>query len=235
MLSVVLFDLDDTLFAHAHAVRTGVLAHIARVLPAADGPGELERWHELEEHHYLRYLTGELDFLAQRRERARGFVEPYGVDLADDRLADRWFDDYLVHYREAWRLHDDALPCLEALSRLDVRTGIITNGDIEFQTAKVEAVGLSVEHVIASGSLGFAKPDPRIFLHACAVFGVPPAGAAYVGDRLRTDALGAAAAGLRGVWIDRSGEASAAELDEARAAGVRVIRSLDELTGALAD
>jgi putative hydrolase of the HAD superfamily len=234
-VSVVLFDLDDTLFAHAHAVRKGVLAHIARVLPAADAPGELERWHELEEQHYLRYLTGEVDFLAQRRERARGFVEPYGVDLADETVADRWFDDYLVHYREAWRLHDDAPPCLETLTRLGVRTGIITNGDIDFQTAKVEAVGLRVEHIIASGSLGFAKPDPRIFLHACAVFDVPPAEAAYVGDRLHTDALGAAAAGLRGVWIDRDGQATAAELEAARAAGVRVIRSLDELAVALAD
>jgi putative hydrolase of the HAD superfamily len=235
MLSVVLFDLDDTLFAHAHAVRTGVLAHIARVLPAADGPGELDRWHALEEQHYLRYLEGELDFLGQRRERARGFVEPYGVDLADDAAAERWFHEYFLHYRDAWQLHDDARPCLDRLAELGMRVGIITNGDVDFQTEKLERIGLEVEHVVASGSLGYAKPDPRIFHHACAQFGVEPSAAAYVGDRLRTDAIGAASAGLTGVWIDRDSEATEAELDEARAAGVRVIHSLDELPGMLAD
>jgi putative hydrolase of the HAD superfamily len=233
MITLALFDLDDTLFAHAHAVRTGVLAHMARVLPHVDGTVELDRWHSLEEQHYLRYLEGELDFFAQRRARARGFVEPYGIDLADDAVADRWFDEYFVHYRDAWRLHDDALPCLEALESSGIRTGIITNGDAAFQSAKVEAVGLAVEHLVASGSLGYAKPDPRIFQHACALFGVPPADAVYVGDRLRTDALGAVAAGLSGVWIDRDGRATAAELEDARAAGVSVIRSLAELPALL--
>jgi putative hydrolase of the HAD superfamily len=98
--------------------------------------------------------------------------------------------------------------------------------------AKIERMGLAprVEHVIASGELGFAKPDPRIFEHACAVFGVPPTSAAYVGDRLHTDAIGAANAGLAGVWLDRLEAATSEELAEARASGVAVVRSLSEVS-----
>ncbi|MEP6478860.1 MAG: HAD family hydrolase, partial [Rhodoglobus sp.] len=238
MIRVALFDLDDTLFAHQFAVASGVAAHRRAhggALGAADETSELARWHDLEEVHYLRYLDGELGFIEQRRERARAFVEPFGIDLADDTTADAWFERYLVEYRRAWKLHDDALPCLDALDAAGIRIGIITNGDIDFQQAKLDGVGLAprIEHVIASGSLGFTKPDPRIFEHACEVFGVSAHEAAYVGDRLRTDAIGAAAAGLLGVWLDRGPSATAEELAEAEAFRVPVIRSLAEVPALL--
>ena len=219
MIKVVLFDLDDTLFAHAHAVTDGIVAY-SGLLDA--GP----RWHELEEKHYHRYLAGELDYTGQRRARAREFVAP--LVLSDD-AADRWFDGYSERYQGAWQLHDDALPCLNALS--DRRLGMITNGDLAFQTRKIAGLGITerFEHVIASGALGFAKPDPRIFLRACELFDVDPAEALYVGDRLKTDAIGATTAGLAGVWLDRNGAATAEDLRAASASGVRVIASLSEL------
>ena len=116
-----------------------------------------------------------------------------------------------------------------------MRIGLITNGDIDFQTAKLRGTGLlpRIEHIVASGSVGISKPDAAIFAHACAVFGVEPGEAAYIGDRLTTDALGASAAGLLGVWLDRAGSATAEELATCRAAGVPVIRSLDEVPGLL--
>ncbi|HEY4151781.1 MAG TPA: HAD hydrolase-like protein, partial [Pseudolysinimonas sp.] len=60
-----------------------------------------------------------------------------------------------------------------------------------------------------------------------------PSSAAYIGDRLATDALGASAAGLLGVWLDRPGLATDEQLAAARAAGVRVIHSLAELPALL--
>jgi putative hydrolase of the HAD superfamily len=102
---------------------------------------------------------------------------------------------------------------------------LITNGEPAFQGEKVRRVGLAdrFEHVIASGEAGVAKPDPRIFHEACRRFGVPPDRAMYVGDRLRTDALGAAAAGLTGVWLDRAG-ASICDSDARDSALLGVVR-----------
>ena len=230
-ISVVLFDLDDTLFDHRRSVELGITAHRSSIggeLAEADPALEFARWNALEEHHYHRYLSGELDFLAQRRERARGFVAPYGLELDDDE-ADTWFATYLLEYERTWQLHDDVLPCLESLA--PARFGVVTNGDLEFQQSKMRATGLldRVEYVIASGSVGVAKPDPAIFRHACEVFGVATSDACYVGDRLRTDAVGAAEAGLLGVWLDRPGVATAEDRAEASAAGVPVIRTLAEL------
>jgi putative hydrolase of the HAD superfamily len=234
-VKVVLFDLDDTLFAHRESVVSGITQYrrsLGGAIAAADARAAAHRWRELEEVHYHRYLSGELTFAQQRRERARLFAEEYGV-LLEDHEADAWFDSYFQEYMRAWTLHDDTIACLDAIAPL--RIGIITNGDLAFQLSKIERIGLAprIENVIASGQLGYAKPDARIFEHACRVFGVQPSEAAYVGDRLQTDAIGAASAGLLGVWLDRSRAASPDELASAAASGVPVIHGLAELPAVL--
>ena len=251
-ISVVLFDLDDTLMAHSAAVDhaidraqrgAGALAASGAagadaggfVAFAADEPDAVRaRWRELEERHYARYLSGELDFLGQRIWRARDLLAPYGVTL-DDEAALRWFAEYVRGYEDGWALYDDALPALDAIERAvpGVRFGIITNGDLTIQTGKLHRIALwdrldltplladgSVEQperrgrLITSGELGVAKPDPAIFAAAAGAFGVSAASCLYVGDRLATDAVGGANAGMRGVWLarpDRNETAAAAD------------------------
>jgi putative hydrolase of the HAD superfamily len=233
VISLVLFDLDDTLFAHRRAVEDGVIAHLQTLglaVDAGDHRAEAVRWSELEELHYSSYLAGDLDYLGQRRSRTRDFLLPYGVTLDEDAAAEEWFEEYLHAYRAAWTLHADALPALTALKDR-YRLGIITNGVTHFQQPKLDALGLSpyFEHVITSGDFGAVKPDPSIFLHACAVFGVDPSEAAYVGDRLHTDAIGAQNAGLTGVWLDRDAHPDPASVAAAASAGVMRITTLSEL------
>jgi len=233
-VDVVLFDLDDTLFAHRDSVARGLLAHLGAIggFEAVDDASVVALWHALEEEHYHSYLVGTLDFEGQRRARARDFAAAHGLALAAD-ASGAWFDTYFEQYRAAWHLHTDTLPMLAALA--GHRLGIITNGEPSFQQRKLDQVGLAghFEHVVASGALGITKPDARIFAHTCGLFGVPPGAAAYVGDRLETDAIGAASAGLLGVWLDRTGAASSDDLARATAEGVQVIQSLAELPGLL--
>ncbi|WP_159604156.1 HAD family hydrolase [Agromyces humi] len=236
---VVLFDLDDTLMAHREAVATGIARHMRARAYRGDEQAAAQRWHRLEEQHYTSYLEGSLTYEGQRRARAAAFAEAFGEDL-DEAAATAWFGEYIRHYRDAWTLHDDALPALDAITAAlpAVRFGIITNGELAFQTSKVERLALQarMEHVVASGDVGVAKPDARIFLEALRRFDgtAPVSAAAYVGDRLRTDAIGAARAGLLGVWLDRRGvEPAAADAAEADAVGVVRIRGLDELPALL--
>jgi putative hydrolase of the HAD superfamily len=235
---VVLFDLDDTLFAHRAAVTAGILLHLDRVggaFATGDRVAATALWDALEEEHYHSYLAGSLNFAGQRRARAQDFASSFDVALTDAE-ADVWFDEYFESYRASWQLHDDALPCFEALSELipGVRFGLITNGDPVFQGEKIRRVGLDnrFEHVVTSGALGFAKPDRRIFEHACALFDAPVDAVVYVGDRLRTDALGAAAAGLTGVWLDRAA-ASAAPVPQPGSAPAAAAPDPDAVEAAL--
>jgi putative hydrolase of the HAD superfamily len=236
--AAVLFDLDDTLFAHRGAVAAAIQVQMDSVgFSSADRAADVALWHELEERHYHSYLAGTLDFQGQRRARARDFAAVHGVVLPEA-AAGAWFDDYFEHYRAAWLLHDDALECLAALraQRPGVRIGVITNGDPVFQQAKLDAVGLSglVDVVVASGAIGVTKPDRRIFEYACAALQLGVEDAVYVGDRLRTDAIGAAAAGLTGVWLNRTGAVpDEADAAEARRLNVIEITTLDQLVPAL--
>lgn len=231
---VLLFDLDDTLMAHREAVDAGILLHMRRRGYQGDAAAAQRRWRELEEEHYHDYLGGRLTFEGQRRARAAAFAEAFGEALGDDD-AGVWFTEYFEHYRSSWATHDDVVPMLDELEAAvpSARLGIITNGELEYQAAKLVRLALDgrFEQVVASGSLGVTKPDPEIFRAALERFdGAPPSRAVYVGDRLRTDAIGAARAGLLGVWLNRRNEQPPeVDAEEARALGVREITGLDEL------
>lgn len=236
----VLFDLDDTLFAHRAAVEAGIVAHLtATGHEPPDPEAVLVRWRDLEELHYPRYLAGEVDYLEQRRIRASELLAGLGGSFRSPDEADAWWASYLAEYRSAWRLHDDALPCLDALEERfpGLRFGIVTNGELDFQTTKLDAVRLAerMDLVVASGEVGVTKPDPRIFTLACERLGVAPESAAFVGDRLHTDALGAARAGLLGIWLDRRNEdPDPAEEADAEALGVARVHGLAEVPDVLA-
>ncbi len=75
--------------------------------------------------------------------------------------------------------------------------------------------------MFTAGALGLRKPDPRAFLTACERLDVPPGSVVSVGDEFEVDVLGARAAGLAAVLLDRDGTAPAGE--------TAVIRSLAEL------
>ena len=49
------------------------------------------------------------------------------------------------------------------------------------------------------------KPRAEIFEKGLASFGLRPAEAVYIGDSLRNDYYGARGAGMRSVWINRTG------------------------------
>jgi putative hydrolase of the HAD superfamily len=233
MLRAVLFDLDGTLMDHDAARSAGLRAHLGDWLPDLEAdelaPLELE-WQRLEALHYDEYARGECTFTEQRRRRVRGIREALGREPSEELQADAWFARYLRHYRAAWRAFDDALPALSALERAhpSIALGVVTNGEDEPQRAKLAAIGLGERFpvIVASGAAGVAKPEAEIFELACERLEVEPAQAAHVGDRLDLDAEGAAAAGLRGVWLDRLGAVSCPT-------HVERISTLNELPAAL--
>jgi putative hydrolase of the HAD superfamily len=94
----------------------------------------------------------------------------------------------------------------EAIARvraLGYRVGVVSNADGRVE-ALLERVGLAslVEFVIDSGTVGVAKPDPRIFRMGAERLGLPPEEVLYVGDLYAVDVLGARAAGLVPLLLD---------------------------------
>jgi putative hydrolase of the HAD superfamily len=206
----ILFDLDDTLLDGGAAWRSGMDALLVRC-PEVDRAVALRAWDVAFEEHFARYLAGELTFAESRIARIRSWSDLVSVAVpAGDELL--WFDDFLVGYEAGWAAFEDVEAALGQLRRF--RLGVITNGDGDQQRAKLIALGLgeAFEVVICSGDVGFAKPDPRIFELAAARLGVPPNRCLFVGDRRDSDALGAVAAGMSALWLNRKGQAAPDEL-----------------------
>jgi len=86
-----------------------------------------------------------------------------------------------------------------------------------------------------SHDVGLRKPRPELFAAALDALGVSPAEAIHVGDNLEADVAGAAALGLRTVWITRC--VADPEAARARSPGARpdwVVRDLAELEAIVA-
>jgi len=111
---------------------------------------------------------------------------------------------------------------LDALRSLGARLVAVSNWDCSLPDA-LGAAGLAarLDATITSGRAGAAKPDPVIFETALAAAGVPASAAVHVGDSLREDVEGARTAGIEPILVVRGNRAAPA--------GVRTIRSLDEL------
>lgn len=227
---LVLFDIDDTLLDDATATRAAVDA-LREQLKL--GMPELEfrkRWFDSLRHHFERFVAGEIDFREQRRARVRDTV---AADLSDAD-ADQIFEVYLTVYERKWSLFADVLPCLDALG--EHQLGIVSNGNALQQRHKLSRLGILDRFavVVVSEDCGWAKPDPRIFARACELGRAHSLDVFHVGDRHDVDALGAARAGLRAVWLDRS-SSEPAEPVSPNIARLTTLAALPELTRTGAD
>ena len=225
-LRAVFLDVDETLLD----TTTAGTAALQDVLgPNADWG----LWCDMTETHYPRFVSGELDFPAMMVARMAGYLEVVGADPTAAAELEHARDESLVRRSLVF---DDVPGALDDLRRRGVVTGLITNSEPVHQRAKLAAAGLSgtTDVEVISGEVGVGKPDPAVFTLACAQAGVDPAAAVHVGDRLETDAIAAAAAGLTGVWLARPTLADPDKVAAVRAAGtVPVITSLTQLADLL--
>lgn len=99
---------------------------------------------------------------------------------------------------------DGAVNLLNALKG-KFKLGIITNGFIELQQARLERTGLRdyFDLLVISEEVGIAKPHPGIFDHALASVGNPAREQVLmVGDNPESDILGGLNAGLDTCWLN---------------------------------
>jgi putative hydrolase of the HAD superfamily len=196
----VLFDLDDTLWPIAPVI---VQAEQRLYVWLGEHAPKVAARHSIDTLRQARLaLLAEqprfqLDLGALRRAGLAAAFAEAGEDAAKVEAAMRHF----FAARNAVVPYDDVLP---GLLRLQERTlvGSISNGN-----ADLKAIGLShhFKVSVAAHELGCAKPDKAIFLAACARLGVAPEDAVYVGDDILLDVQGAQQAGLRAVWLNRTG------------------------------
>lgn len=96
-----------------------------------------------------------------------------------------------------------AFEVLEALRKRGMPVGLITNGGVAFQNAKIDRIDLRewLDVVVISEAAGVEKPDPRIFRLALDEIGLSAEETAFVGDHPVNDISGASEMGMTTVWM----------------------------------
>jgi putative hydrolase of the HAD superfamily len=214
-----LFDLDDTLcdYAGARAERLRIAfgqalaaahAREARVTDDVRPPAAAQRPPDLDA-----LIAASIAVQPHGADHFPDLLRPYGVPAEAAALAVAWYRANRFH---GLGLFADALATLAAVRAAlpGRRLGLITNGPAEVQRAKIELLGLDglVDFALISGELGIEKPDPDIFRKALRMADATPDEAVFVGDSPDHDIAGARAAGIRAIWMNRSGRAWPAAL-----------------------
>lgn len=189
--SVLVFDIDDTLYLERSYVRSGFDA-VGRYLEATMAlPGLAEDlW---------------LDFIAGVRGDAfnRALLR-HGIE-ADPKLISTLVEVYRTHFPTI----DLAYDAHEFLGRLNGRrAAAITDGPGESQRMKVAALGLEryLNPILVTAELGpgLSKPHHRAFQLIEDAFDVPPSRCIYIGDNPTKDFIAPLARGWTSIRVRRA-------------------------------
>jgi len=108
----------------------------------------------------------------------------------------------------AWlepQLFDGVLDLLRALRADGWRMGIVTNGGVPTQSAKISNSGLVdlIDEYVISSAFGMKKPAPEIFNRVSELLGINPYESWFIGDDPRADIWGAKQIGFQTCWVER--------------------------------
>ena len=195
-IRAITLDLDDTLWPFApigarieHALHVWFETHsaeTARMFP----PQAMQtlRAEVVEAHPELAHDMTQLRKLTLERA-----LKESGADVA---LAAHAYAHFFKIRNEV-EFFPGACEALAALAR-QVPLCALSNGN-----ADLDAIGIAHHFTARVGAreFGAAKPDPRIFLHACDLLGYAPGEVLHIGDDLHADVAGARAAGMPVCWI----------------------------------
>jgi len=204
-LDAVLFDLDDTLHDDTLAYQSAA-EEVALEVAAEHGieAATLKAAYIAQAEGFWKQLSPEAFATKLANVRARLWHAALSsVGVEDEGLASRSARRYNDYRKKRYLLFPGAIELLRDLRAAGKQLGIVTNGLSETHREKIALLQLEkrVDAVFIADEVGMIKPDPRLFTHACASLGVPPARSAMVGDRYDRDVVGAAEAGLFTIYL----------------------------------
>jgi HAD superfamily hydrolase (TIGR01509 family) len=116
-------------------------------------------------------------------------------------LARRCIEAEYRCWAPARHVHPDTLALLDGLRERGLRCALAANtfDPPELFRADLAAQGIAgrMDAVVLSCELGLRKPHPAVYAAVAAALDLDPADVLFVGDRLRDDVAGPAAAGMR--------------------------------------
>lgn len=147
------------------------------------------------------YTKGEINKETLRVERfTRSLIE---LGMPPTEIPEGIWQLYLDICPTKTNLFPNALETLEYLGQ-NYTLSIITNGFEQTQQRKIEHSGIArfIKHLVTSEKVGFAKPDPRLFIHVLEMNKAQAHQAIMIGDNIETDIGGAKGSGIDHIFFN---------------------------------
>ncbi|TLS36318.1 HAD family hydrolase [Pseudalkalibacillus caeni] len=217
---MVYFDLDNTLYDHEKAFeKTAKYCYqVIQRLYANEGHTRgwptAEKWFNVFKQncdiYWEDYEENRLSKKEYRRlryaESFKHFNLPYRVEDADyfHTLYEETVSEFAVPYNGVFYL-------LEKLKDNEIELGILTNGALQTQWAKIKKMRLSNwidrKNIYISEKFGLQKPDPEFFSKPLQKHGEKKLKKLYIGDAWEHDIVGAIEAGWEAIFLNTRNEA----------------------------
>jgi len=203
-ITTIFFDLDDTLHDHqkpfAHALRSS-FSYLPEEFQIDLAYKRLRYHSDVLWKEYVSQSIGLYDLRLQRIVLA---LRDFDIEISKDQAA--LFQEQYEKELSRITLIPEVPSLLHTLKENGIQIGLITNGPVQHQKNKIDALRLheyfSPELMIISDGVGFAKPDPRIFYEAASRIEDHPEQILYVGDTWHNDVVGPISAGWHSVWYN---------------------------------
>ncbi len=195
-IKACVFDAYGTLFD----VHSAVARHRHRLGEAAEGVAAVWRTKQLEYTWLRSLMRRHADFWQVTRDALDYALEAH--DVEDEKLRDDLMQAYL--HLNAYAEVSEALG---RLKEQELQLSILSNGTPAMLDAAVKSSGLQdlIDPILSVEAAGVYKPEPRVYQLAVDRLGVEACEIVFLSANA-WDVAGAAAFGLRTVWINRFGQ-----------------------------
>ncbi|RGP79432.1 had-superfamily subfamily variant 1 [Fusarium longipes] len=192
---LILFDLDNTLFNHYHSMYCAISAIQQHYPGLRNIPLQklCHHYNDCLQKSYDRYLQKLISYEDKDIEKLKILFESLNLPEPTPQDVDAFRTIYQPVYRSSRRATSGSIETLTRLRERGFSIAILTNGQIEDQSAKAKAIGVHhlVDRIITSEEAGCPKPDRRIFRYAVDQLGGAFDKTYMVGDSPKYDIQGA--------------------------------------------
>lgn len=203
-MNTIVFDVDDTIYDQQQPF----LKAINRVFPTVkkrDIHSLYIRFRFHSDETFTKVVTAEWTVAAMRTYRILESLKDLHYPeptKAECQLFQQVYEDQLNQII----MHPEVKRLFDYLKEKEIPMGIITNGPTDHQYQKITQLELenwvASENIIISQSIGYQKPDKKIFQLAAQQFKFQPSETLYVGDSFENDVIGAYNGGWHSVWFN---------------------------------
>ena len=205
-MKYIFFDLDNTLIDFQTAQNKAIesLYYIYKFDNIVNVEEFIKRWNDLSDYHYDFYTRKEISYEEQRNRRVIDLFNGYNLKL--DKTPKEIFDIYLKSFEENWTLFDDVYNTIEKLYDSGYKLGIISNGDLSQQTAKLKKTGIYnfFEIIATSSEYEYSKPNPKLYETIIQQFNINKEEIIMIGDQADKDVIPCLNIGIKAIWINRT-------------------------------